>query len=197
MNPMQPLTDHELQKKLEDILRDDPRLIVAFRPKMISDELWEYCISMEPALFTECKVKSYRLASIALSMDGLHLGNIDPIDYTGSQYEKLCNIAVHQNPKAIMLVPKEFRTDEMLAYAYAKDPELLLSEKKLTESMLASIIDHNPSLIQYVVDPTDDLIIRALRKDPRVIVYFATISDVVRDFYEENYPQYAAMILRS
>lgn len=194
---MMPLTDQEIQKKMEDIIREDPRMIVAFRPKMITDELWEYAISLEPSLFTACKVKSYRLASIAISLDGLHLGNIDPIDYTGDQYEKLCNIAVRQNPKAIMLVPKEFRTDELLAYAYAKDPELLLSEKKLTESMLASIIDHNPSLIQYVVDPTDELIIRALRKDPRVIVYFATISDAVKDFYEENYPQYAAMILRN
>ena len=93
------------------------------------------------------------------------------------------------------MVPKGFRSDELVSYAYAADPELLLSEKKLTESMVEAILDHNPSLIQYVVEPTDDMIIKALSRDPRVIVYFPIISDRVRHFYEENYPQYAAMML--
>lgn len=192
---MADLTIKEAQEKIEEVLKNDPRMILTFKSKLVTDEMWEYAIAMDSSLFINCKRKTFRIASIALSVDGLHLGNVDPINYTGEQFERLCQIAVEQNPKAIMLVPKEFRTDKLLAYAYSRDPELLLSEKKLTQNMVISIIDHSPSLIQFVVDPTDDMIIHALEKDPRTIVYFKTISDRVREYYEERYPQYAAMLL--
>lgn len=192
---MNPLLPDEMTSKMEEILKEDPRMIVSFRPKLVTDEMWEYAVAMEPSLFKECKRKTYRISSIAISSDGMNLAELDPINYTGDQYRKLCHLAVKQNPKAIALVPKGFRSDELVSYAYAADPELLLSEKKLTESMVEAILDHNPSLIQYVVEPTDDMIIKALSRDPRVIVYFPIISDRVRHFYEENYPQYAAMML--
>ena len=192
---MSPLTPEELRDKMEAILKDDPRMILSFRSKLVTDEMWEYAIAMDPSLFSECKKKTFSIASIAISTDGLNLGNVNPLNYTGEQYKRLCNLAVKQNPKALMLVPKEFRSSELLSYAYAADPELLLSGGKLTENMIKAILDHNPSLIQYVVDPSDDLIIRALTKDPKVIVYFPIISDKVRAFYEENYPQYASMLL--
>jgi hypothetical protein len=180
---------------MEEVLKTDPRMILTFKSKLVTDEMWEYAIAMDSSLFTACKRKTFRIASIALAVDGLHLGNIDPINYSGDQFAKLCQIAVEQNPKAIVLVPKEFRNDKLLAYAYSRDPELLLSEKKLTTNMVMSIIDHSPSLIQYVVNPTDDMIIHALEKDPRVIVYFQHISPRVREIFEENYPQYASMLL--
>lgn len=192
---MTPLSNEEMNDKMEDIIRDDPRMILAFRSKLITDEMWEYAVAMEPSLFRECKKKTYRIAVAAMTADGFNLGEIDPINFTGDQYKKLCEIAVSQNPKAISLVPKEFRSNEMQSYAFATDPELLLSKKKLTADMVEAIIDHNPSLIQYVDSPTDSMMIRALKKDPRVIVYFPIISDDVRAFYEENYPQYAAMLL--
>jgi hypothetical protein len=194
---MAPLTLEEMQNQMEEILKGDPRMILSFRSKFVTEEMWEYAVATEPSLFPHCKKKTYRLASIALSKDGFHLGNIDPIQYTGEQFKKLCHLAVEQNPKAVVLVPKEFKSDELMAYAYSRDPELLLSEKKLTESMVHSIIDHNPSLIQYVVNPTDEMIISALDKDPRVIVYFSSISDKVKQYYEERYPQYAAMVLHN
>lgn len=192
---MTPLSVEEMNEKMEDIIRDDPRMILLFRSKLITDDMWEYAVAMEPSLFRECKKKTYRISVAAMTADGLNLGEIDPINFTGEQYKKLCEIAVSQNPKAIALVPKEFRTNEMQSYAFATDPELLLSKKKLTADMVEAIIDHNPSLIQYVDSPTDSMMIRALKKDPRVIVYFPIISDDVRAFYEENYPQYAAMLL--
>lgn len=192
---MSPFNVQEVQKKMSDIIRDDPSMILTFRSKYVTDDMWEYAIIQDPTLFKECKTKSYRVCVAAVTVDGFNLEYIDPVDFNGSQYKKLCNVAVRQNPKCIVLVPKGFRTDELLAYAYAQDPELILSEKKLTDSMVMSIIDHNPSLIQYVANPTDDMIIHALQKDPRTIVYFPIISDKVRQFYEENYPQYAAMVL--
>lgn len=194
---MVPLTNEEMVEKMEDILRNDPRMILSFKTKLVTDDMWEYAVAMEPSLFAECKRKSYRICSAALATDGLNLEYIDPVNYTGEQYKKLCHMAVQQNAKAIMLVPKEFRTRELTSYAYAADPELLLSEKKLTASMVGDIIEHNRSLIQYVVEPTDEMIIRALTKDPRVIVYFPIISDQVREFYEEHYPQYAAMFIHN
>lgn len=194
---MTPMTNEECLERVDAIIKEDPRMILAFRSKVLTDEMWEYAVAMEPSLFAECKRKTFRVASIAIAGDGLNLEYVDPINYTGEQYKKLCNLAVKQNPKAIILVPKEFRTEELIGYAYANDPELLLSEKKLSEGMVESIIDHNPSLIRFVVEPTDNMIMRALSKDPRVIVYFPVISEAVRDYYEETYPQYAAMLLHN
>ena len=190
-----PKTLKEVRERMMEVVKQCPSMILAFKSRLVTDEMWEYAIAMEPALFKECKHKTYRLAAVAITLDGFHLGNIDPVNYTESQYENLCKLAISQNPKAISIVPKEFRTDELVSMAYARDPSLLLSEKKLSEDMVISILDHNPSLIRYVVNPTDEMMIHALRKDPRTIVYFATISDTVRAFFEENYPQYAAMYL--
>lgn len=192
---MAPLTEHEIQEKMAEIVRADPRMILTFKSALVTEELWEYAVNTMPELFPSCKRKTYRISVAAITADGFHLGNIDPLNFTMEQYQKLCELAVSQNPKAIAVVPKEFRTEELSSYAMARDPELLLQKKQLSEDMVTSIIDHNPGLIQYVVDPTDAMIIRALRKDPRVIVYCKTISPAVRDFYEENYPQYAAMLI--
>lgn len=192
---MATLTLEEAREKMEEVLKTDPRMILTFKSKLVTDEMWEYAIAMDASLFTSCKNKTFRIASIAVSVDGFHLNNLDPVDYTGDQFTKLCQLAVEQNPKAIIAVPKEFKTDKLLAYAYSRDPELLLSEKKLSPSMVLSIIDHNPSLIQYVVRPTDDMIIHALERDPRTIVYFKDISPRVKEFYEEHFPQYASMLL--
>ena len=191
------LTTEEMQVKMEEVLKADPRMILTFKSKLVTEEMWEYVVSMDPSLFEQCKLRSYKVAVAAVMADGFNLEFCDPIRFTGEQYKKLCTLAVRQNPKAIVAVPKEFRSDELQSYAYATDPELLLSEKKLTDSMVESIIDHRPSLIQHVVNPTDDMIIRALKNDPRTIVYFPIISDKVRTFYEENYPQYAAMLLHN
>lgn len=185
----------DIQKGIEDIIRTDPKMIISFKSKLVTDEMWEYAIAMEPRLFPLCKKKTYRICMLALARDGFYLSDVDPINYTGDQYKSLCRTAVEQNPKAIAIVPKEFQSKDLVAYAYAQDPELMLNEKKLTPSMLESIIDHNPSLIQYVVQPSDELVIRALERDPRVIVYCKNVTEKVRDYLEETYPQYAAMFL--
>ena len=192
---MPSLTEEELTAKLNDIVRDDPRMILAFKSSIVSEELWELAVSMMPELFVYCKRKTYRITVAAITADGFHLGNVDPLNFTVDQYTKLCELAVTQNPKAIAAVPKEFRSEKLVSYAMSQDPELLLQRKQLTPDMVEAIIEHNPSLIQYVVDPTDDMIIRALKKDPRVIVHCPFISRKVRDFYEETYPQYAAMLI--
>lgn len=190
-----PVTTEQFQERMMDVIKQIPSMILTFKSRLVTDEMWEYAIAMEPSLFKECKRKTYALASIAVSLDGFHLGNIDPVNYTESQYQNLCKMAINQNPKAISVVPKEFRSNELVSMAYARDPAILMSEKKLSEDMVIAILDHNPGLIRYVVEPTDDMMIHALKKDPRVIVYLAVIPDKVREFIEETYPQYAAMYL--
>ena len=185
----------KIQDQMFEMIKQRPYMILSFKAKLVTDEMWEYAIARDASLFTECKRRTYHMAAIALGQDGFLLGELDPVEYTGEQYQSLCRIAVNQNPKAITMVPKEFRSDELVSYAYAKDPSLLLSEKKLSPEMVNAIIDHNPGLIRYVVDPTDDMMIHALEKDPRTVVYFATISDRVKEFLEERYPQLAAMYL--
>lgn len=185
----------ETQDRIMEVIKQCPSMILTFKSRYITDDMWEYAIAMEPRLFAECKELTYNLATTALMMDGMNLASIDPIKFTEEQYRKLCRLAVEQNPKAIVAVPKEFRTEELRTYAYARDPSLLLCEKKLDEDMIIAILDHNPGLIRYVVNPTDEMMIKALSKDPRTIVYFATLSDKVKKFFEETYPEYAAMYL--
>ena len=103
------LTTEKMQVKMEEVLKADPRMILTFRSKLVTEEMWEYAVSMEPALFQECKNKTYRIASSAIMADGFNLEHCDPIKYTGEQYKKLCTLAVRQNPKAVVIVPKAMR----------------------------------------------------------------------------------------
>ena len=171
----------------------NPELILGIRPKYLTDELWEFAISANSSIFQHCKTKPYAICMAALSIDGFNLTHIDPLRYTGEQYQNMCELAVQTTPKALLIVPKEFRSKKMKASAYANDPELLSTEKKLNDGMIKGILDHNPSFIRQVDNPSDDLLIYALGKDPRCIVYFENISPRVRDFFEEHFPQYAAM----
>lgn len=189
------LNTKDMQDRIMDTIKQCPSMILTFKSRYITDEMWEYAIAMEPQLFSECKEMTYNLATTALMLDGMNLASIDPIHFTEEQYRKLCRLAVEQNPKAIVAVPKEFRTDELRSYAYARDPSLLLCEKKLDEDMIIAILDHNPGLIRYVVNPTDEMMIKALSKDPRTVVYFVNLPDKVKEFFEETYPDYAAMYL--
>lgn len=171
----------------------NPELILGIRPKYLTDDLWTFAISANHEIFKYCKMKTYSICMTALEVDGFNLEYIDPLRYTGEQYQNMCELAVQTTPRALAMVPKKFQTKKMKAYAYANDPELLSSEKKLTDNMIKTILDHNPSFIRQVDNPSDDLLIHALARDPRCIVYFENISPRVRDFFEENFPQYASM----
>ena len=188
-------SDAELSELVSKVVRTNPDMIFTFKPKFLVIEDWESAINANPAIFARCKNKTPNLCMIAVSLDGFNMEYIDPAEHTESFYLQLCKTAISQNPKAIAAIPKEFRTKELRAMAYAKDPELMMNEKKLSQSMIEAILDHNPGMIRDVVDPSDDMIIRALSKDPRVIVYFKSISPRVKDFFEEYYPQYAAMLI--
>ena len=189
------MSEKELAELVSQHLDTAPELIFTVKPKYLTSEDWENAIYKKPELFRRCKDKYYGLCIVALSLDGLNLEFIDPAEYTVDQYDTMCEIAVKQNPAAILLIPKEFRTRELRAYAYSKNPELALKDKKLTVGVVETMLDHNPNLIKDIDHPSDDLIIRALSKDPRVIVYFQTLSPRVKEFFEERYPQYAAMII--
>lgn len=188
-------SDVQIKDVVTEVIQQNPDLIFAFKPKYVSANDWEMAISLKPALFAKCKEKTPHLCILAISLDGFNIEYVDPVEHSETFYMNLCKAAIQQNPKAIVAIPKEFRTRELRAMAYALDPELLINEKKLTESMITSILEHNPSLIQYVVDPTDDMIIKALSMDPRVIVYFKSISPTVKQYFEEYYPQYASMLI--
>lgn len=191
----QPITEKEIKAAVSRVIQTAPDMIFAFKPKFLSPEDWEMAISIKPSLFIKCKVKTPSLCMLAVSIDGFNLEYIDPIEHEYDFYQDLCMTAIAQNPKALIVVPKEFRTKKLLALAYANDPELLISEKRLSPAMVESILEHNPALIQYVVDPTDEMIIKALSLDPKCIVYFKTVSPRVRNYFEEYYPQYASMLI--
>ena len=101
----------ETQDRIMEVIKQCPSMILTFKSRYITDDMWEYAIAMEPRLFAECKELTYNLATTALMMDGMNLASIDPIKFTEEQYRKLCRLAVEQNPKAIVAVPKEFRTE--------------------------------------------------------------------------------------
>lgn len=191
----QPFSDKEIKAAVSRVIQTAPDMIFAFKPKFLTQEDWELAITAKPSLFAKCKSKPPSLCMLAVSLDGFNLNYVDPIDHDYDFYQDLCMTAISQNPKALAVVPKEFRTKKLLALAYANDPELLVSEKRLTPAMVESILEHNPGLIQYVVDPTDEMIIKALSLDPKCIVYFKTVSPKVRDYFEEYYPQYASMLI--
>ena len=188
------MTKSDFDSQIMKILNENPEMIMTFKAKYVTEGMWDYCISRNPQLFRECKDPTPKLCYRVLSMDGFFLEDIDPSKYSKEIYTRMCWIALETTPKAFPLIPEKYRTKEMKTYAYSMDPELLLSEKRLTPAMLEEIIDHRPDLIRYVANPTDDLIIRALEKEPKAIVYFTSISDRVRTWYEEHFPEYASML---
>lgn len=177
-----------------EIISKYPEAILMLRPCFVSENDWELAITLKPSLFSKCPSKTVGICMAALSVDGLNLEHIDPTRYEDKAYREMCYTAVEQNPAAIALVPKAFRSRELKGLAYSKDPNLIMGKKLSTETIL-QMIRHRPSLIQDVKEPTDEMIITALSGDPRTIVYFKSISPKVKEFYEERFPQYAAMLI--
>ena len=108
------LTADEMLKQMEEIIKEDPRMVLAFRPKLVPDRLLEYAVAMCPELFPHYRHPSYKVATAAIRADGFNLEHIDPVEFSGEQMRKLCFIAVEQTPKAISVVPKEFRTNDLV-----------------------------------------------------------------------------------
>lgn len=184
----------ECRRNINTIIMSAPEMILAFKSKLVTEDMWGYCLEQNPELFPYCKKPSAQLCYKVLSVDGMYIQDVDPTQFDKETYQSLCRVAVETTPKALVAIPKELVTDELKAYAYSRDPELLMSEKKLTPGLLESIVLHNPSLLQYVQDPSNELVIKVLEKEPRAIVYLQAITDEIRDFYEERYPDYASML---
>lgn len=188
------MSTEECRRNISTIIMTAPEMIVSFKTKLVTEDMWDYCIERDPGLFIYCKKPSLRLCYKAVNLDGMLIQNVDPTWFDKASYLNLCKVAVENNPKALIVIPKEFVSDDLKSYAYSRDPELLMSEKKLTPSMVEAIILHNPSLLQYVQEPSNDLIIKVLEKEPRAIVYLKVIDDEVRTYFEEHYPEYASML---
>lgn len=191
---MNTMSEQKLMELAHQAIIANPEMVLVVRPKYVTETDWEYAISAQPRLFKECKTKTFSICLAALSIDGMNLEYINPMKYSGSQYAAMCQLAVQTTPKAYLLVPKNFQTEELKAKAMSNDPELLINAEYLSTSAIKSMLDVNPSFIKRFVNPSDDILIYALSKDPRVIVYFPHISPAVKDFFEEHFPQYASML---
>ena len=58
---------------------------------------------------------------------------------------------------------------------------------RIREDFLRDKIRENPSLIKYVVDPSDDLKCLALEQDPNIALYFDELSPKMMDVIDRKY----------
>ena len=113
-----PKTLEEVRERMMEVVKQCPSMILTFKSRLVTDEMWEYAIAMEPALFKECKHKTYRLAAVAITLDGFHLGHIDPVNYTEFQNVNLSKLAISYNATATILVPTAFRPYQLQPLTY-------------------------------------------------------------------------------
>ena len=76
------------------------------------------------------------------------------------QTEKICEIAIDQNPHAIQYINKETFTISIIRHLYEialmKDPMVIKYIKKPTNKQIKMALEKNGMVIQYIRDPTYD-----------------------------------------
>lgn len=183
--------DESLKYKLLNLLMDDPSYILLLKNKYIDIDLWKFCIEREPNLFTHMKDPSIETCEFALEMDGYNLRhiakNLSHITIT----PKMAFIALKNCPKAIFYVPQDILNAGLMEIAFDADPSLMkaFKFKELRYSYISKKIKESPGYIKYINNPTDELVIDAIRADKNVCVYFDTVSPPVRNVIEELYPE--------
>lgn len=187
--------DETLKYKLLNLLMDDPSYILLLKNKYIDIDLWKFCIEREPNLFRHMKDPSIEMCEFALEMDGYNLKHIVKNLPNIVVTKKMAFIALKNCPKAIFYVPRDIIDVGLMEIAFDSDPSLMKSfnYNELRSSYVLSRIKENPSCIKYINNPTNDLIIEAIKADKNVCVYFDKISPEVKKVIEELYPELSIM----
>lgn len=176
--------------KILNAIMDDPEIVVLLKERYVDEEIWKYCIEMDPSLFKKMKHPSESLCQYACEIDGSNLRyirnkfNYVPITKT------MVVTSVKSNPKAILYVPDKFLDESLKEMAFDKDPSLMTHFDYIRPEYLREKIKEKPYIIQYLRTIDDNMICDAIKENPNVCSYVDVMSNRMLQILEEYYPNH-------
>ena len=136
------------------ILSEHPEAIIFIKSKYLDDEDWEDAVTQNPEVFPYCKdpsyvttpsiitsrkfpekYKTFEMTKLAVEHDPSILGDVD-------LPEEEIHRVIRWKPSAIRYL--KHPSEELCCYAIRRDPNVILSFKKITPAMLQVIYDNYP-----------------------------------------------------
>ena len=186
MNPIR-------EQKILELLSDDPSMIVIFKNKYITDNMWKICIELEPSLFQFMKNPSEEMILFALSEDGANIKYLKEMGI--SLTPRMIYTAVKNYPAAIYMIPKDLQTNKLKEYACIEDPSLM-KEFNLKREFIDKRLKEDPRLVRFLKNPTEDQVCRAIEKDPNICAYVEKFTPRIKKLIKELYPDIIPLIPR-
>ena len=181
------------EQKILELLSEDPSAILMFKNKYTTDNMWKFCIELEPSLFQFMKTPSEEMVIYALSEDG---ANIKYLKDMGIQLTpKMIYTAVKSYPGAIYMIPAELRTSKLREFACTEDPSLM-KELTLKREYVDKRLKSDPTLVRFLKNPTEDQICNAIIADPNICAYIEKFTPKVKNLIKELYPDIIPLIPR-
>ena len=181
-----------IKANMYDMLYRDPSLILVIKDRYIDDEMWKFCISLDPDLFQEMKHPSQDVAEFAVTVDGCNLQYIVNRFTHIKITAKMVFNAVQNCALAILYVPESFMSHGLKEIAFDKNPSLMqyFSYDEIRREYLEKKIEENVSNIKYIQNPPESLICRLIEKNPYVCSFLPEITPKMREVMEEFHPSY-------
>ena len=181
------------EQRILELLADDPSLILIFKNKYTTENMWKFCIENEPSLFQYMKNPSEDIVIYALSEDGANIKYLK--DMGIALTPKMIYAAVKSYPGAIYLIPEELRTTRLREFACKEDPSLM-RELSLKNDYIEKRLKEDPTLVRFLKNPTEDQICSAIEADPNICAYVEKFTPRVKALIKELYPELIPLIPR-
>lgn len=181
------------EQKLLELLADDPSMILIFKNKYTTENMWKFCIENEPSLFQFMKNPSEEMILYALSEDGANIKYLK--DMGIALTPKMIYTAVKSYPGAIYLIPPELRTSKLREFACTEDPSLM-KELPLKKEFIDKRLKTDPTLVRFMKNPTEDQICNAIIADPNTCAYIEKFTPRIKELIKELYPEIIPLIPR-
>ena len=181
----------KMRKMIYDCLVDHPEYIRIIKSKYINDDLIESVMRVEPEIFKYIKHPTLRIINAGLDIDGGNLKYLSQ-EKIASLPVASFEIALESNPnEAIKYVPAGILDERAKLRIFNEDPTIIRDNRiAIKEETLLSSIIENPSLIKYVVSPSEDLVCTAIRWDVNVALYYQKLTDKMMDVIDKYWPEY-------
>lgn len=182
-------TDRE--KRLLEVLSDDPSMILIFKNKYTTENMWKVCIENEPSLFQFMKEPSEEMILFALSEDGANIKYLHDMGITMTP--KMIYTAVENYPGAIYFIPQELRTSRLKEFACSIDPSMM-RELPLRREYVDKRLKEDPSLVRFLSKPTEDQICKAIEANPNICAYVENYTPRIKELIMKLYPEIVPLI---
>lgn len=185
--------EYLLRTEILSVLQDHPMIIFAIKNKFLDEHSWDVALEKDPSIFQYYRDPDYNECLKAVLLDG---NNIQYVPYRNLTYE-ICITAIRNNPKSILMIPREKLDTRLMQAAVDLDGTLLKEyEDDLDGFYVEDKIAENPSLILYLNHPDDDLVSIAINRNPG-LMYTIPVewwTDNVKRYIKTSHPDWESYI---